>query len=509
MMKKFILVFTVLALISINSCTERVDNVVEPNYNGRTSTDMIVLDGGHIYAVYLAFSMFSDIASLPQMDTKIYYPEEYAFDGSGLINLPVLYLLSPFRANADYYYGHGLIEIADKMIADGEIDPMFIVCIDGAHGYGATFYGDSWAGGRYTSLIGEKTGRSPENEGAIIDYISYALSTDTSRAMRGISGFDLGGYGAMRVAIEYSENFGSVSAVSAPLDFDGATGSGGFIPLFQEVASGFTSNTAFREMNITLTDPLRTMMIGAACSFSPHLFGVYDPFYNGIIPNYGAYAADTFFIDDSLTLFSLGGPTSNIKFHLPFNINGDIPDTLTYLTYYDTTFAYDTTKMADSVFQYVNHLQIDTNQVGFELIVETTLVSTDTNFIRVDSIVDYIDTLVDYVTLSYDTVGYYDGIWELWLDNNLENILANNPGALNAESTEVQLYTVNDDYYQFGQQTRDFAATLSSIRGQDMTPINYTGTANYEASVGHYVNEILPAILKFHSDAFRAAAAGK
>jgi hypothetical protein len=164
-------------------------------------------------------------------------------------------------------------------------------------------------------------------------------------------------------------------------------------------------------------------------------------------------------------MFKPEGTSSRIAFHMPFDANGNIPDTVVPTIFYDTSWTFDTT-----------------------IVLPDTII--DTSFV--------VDTI-------HDTVGYYDSVWGMWLTNNLENILTTNPGSM--DKTDIKLYTVADDEYGFDQQTRDFASYLTSYlagRGvtKDLTPIDYQGYDGYDATLGHMVFKILPAILRYHSDKF-------
>lgn len=470
MFKKAIIVLSVLlAALLIYSCSDRGTNITRPDYPVRNGFQAsITNEGGHLFSEELAISMFSQVRGVPAITYKIYSPTdlengELPLPGMGP-NYPVLYLLSPFRGTNFYYFNHGLAAVADKLTAAGEIDSMLIVCIDGSAGYGATFYGNSWAGGKYTKAIGDR--EYDAISGSLIDYIDAILATDTSRVNRGISGFEMGGYGAFRIAVTYSENFGSVSAVSSPLDFDGADSTGGFILLFPQIAAGLDLNgdgqvthQEFKSMDSSYNAPLRTMLMGAACSFSPHVD--YDYLVDwGSTPE----ANDTFYFEDTMTYFN---PEGSIEFHLPFDENGNIPDTSVVDSTVDTTIAY-----------------IDTTINGIDTLFDTTFA---------------IDTLID-------TVGFYDSLWGFWLENNIESMIADgHPDAM--DEMNIRLFTVADDPYNFNQQTVDFAEFLEeylSARGisKELTPLEFGGYEGYPATADRFVYDILPAVLKFHSDIF-------
>lgn len=393
------LTFSVLMILSIaNGCSDRgVTSVSEKYPSGE------VWDASHVFGKELGKSMFKSISFVI---FKVYIPDSsvsgYGQQGHGK-PLPVLYMLSPFKEDVSFYFSHGLQEVADRMIAAKEIKPMMIVCINGTNDFGGSFYGNSEAGGKFAELIGKKTGNYKlDSLEYLIDYVDAIFNTDTARGARGISGVEMGGYGAMRIAMEYSENYSSVSSISAPLDFDGgASGDSGFIPLFKQVINGL--DTSYRDMGPSDTHPLQSIFIGASCSFSPHDTGAVDV---------GGVGDGK--ITDLTTYFH---PYSTIEYHLPFDSTGEP----------------------------------------------------------------------------------YQPIWNLWLDNNPPNMLAKNPTSLN--STAILLMAHTEALYGYYQQTVDFHSYLTE-QGIDHTYLEFEGYPGFPATAHRFIYDILPKILKFHSDNF-------
>jgi S-formylglutathione hydrolase FrmB len=250
----------------------------------------------------------------------------------------------------------------------------------------------------------------------------------------------MGGYGAMRIAVKYSENFGAVSAISAPLDFDGATGTGGFVEFFEDIINDLdfdidstpydTLRARYQDLDTSYTNPEQTMMFAAATSFSPHDTQYVNPIFFGYDwrdptgPQLW-HSEDTLRNTDSLTYLEPMGSLSPMKYHLPF--------------YFDTTVA-------------------GVNE--------------------------------DYT---------YSPIWDLWLDNNIENIMTDHPGAL--DTTSILLMTTADASFNFYQQTLDFASHLTSS-GIAFDLNTYSGYDGYEATGERFFYDILQDILKYHSDNF-------
>jgi S-formylglutathione hydrolase FrmB len=416
MNRKQLAFFLILSAVVVGfGCSDRGTNVSEPGYDYRDPFHATYYKADHMFPEELMLSMFASVRGRPLIVTRIYVPPGYEHQTSGQV-YPVLYLLAPFQGNELYYFDRGLAAVADKMIAEGEIEPMMIVCLDGSHGYGATFYGDNWAGGRYTRIIGSI--QTLYNAGSIIDYIDDIFASDTLPGGRAISGFGIGGYGAMRVAAEYSHNYGAVSAVSAPLDFDDA--GGGFVALFEQIiddldttGSGTLSLADYKALDSTAGDAL-TMIMGASCSFSP--YPEYDSLIGYDLNQNNGIAGDTTYFSDTTTLISDG----EIQFLLPFDSSGAVHDT----------------------------------------------------------------------------------VWSLWMNNNVDSMILNKyPTAF--DSLAVGLFIAEDEGYGFSAQTRSFSNFLSSrYPSRDFTPMVFGGQGNTVVTIDKYVYDILPAVLKFHSDNF-------
>ncbi len=423
MIKKFISTYSIIIIVAlILGCTDRGTNINEPNVGIRPVNEVNWITW-HLFAEDLGLSMFTTVKTSPVIKFKPYTPIGYEGRGAGP-PYPVLYLLPPFGGTQNYFFNRGLVAVADKMIAEGEIQPMIIVSIDGSSGYGGISYGDSWSGGRYARAIGQI--RNEGDEGSLIDYMDFVYNTDTAAAATGraISGFGLGGYGALKIAVTNSQNFSAVSAVSAPLDFDGAGGNGGLKTLFKNIISDLNASGAIpysQYKNLDSADhKALAEIIAMACSFTPYVD--YDTLLWTAVPDTIFYANDTFYFPDTNTLVHAGG---SVQFVLPFDSAGN----------------------------------------------------------------------------AYDTV------WNIWLDNNISSLLNVYPSAL--DSMYIKLFIADDEGYGFNEQTRSFADYLGTYltgrginRGIDSLVFN--GYEDYPATMDNFVYDILPALLKFHSDHFIA-----
>lgn len=414
-MKKSVITILIIGLIAgaaLISCSNRgnpVQTLLE------YPSGVVINAQNEHYIRLLDYQMFGQRSIFFQ----IYLPSGYTNPEEGA-PMPMLVLLTPFRADEHFYFNHGLKEVADKMIGDGEIIPMVIVCVSGATDFGGCFYGDTWAGGKYDEAIGNITNplNFTDSAGTMLDYFINLLhvykSDDDPYAYRGtraISGIGMGGYGAMRVALKYSESFSSVSAVSAPLDFDGASGDGGFIPLFRNLMTEVGSAN-YSSMDVANDKPLQSLFFAAATAFSPNDTGYIE----SVIAD-GVINDPTTFFDN----FVLG---PDVTLNLPFGPDGEV------------------------------------------------------------SAVP----------------------WGLWQQNNMPNILADYSGAL--DSTNVFLmYTQMWDNYSFNEQTKDFINLLTTTYGEvpgtpSFDTLSYNGDVGFDPGPNAYVWDILPIILKYHSDHF-------
>lgn len=248
--------------------------------------------------------------SIPSRTVMVYIPGEVPVDSNGQIPItfktkyPVLYLLTDFGQEALVFANtYRVKDIADELIAKGEIKPMIIVIADGNNPMGGGFYLNS-IGGNYEDYVAFDLRLQ-------IDTLFFARIVNDSTKKRGISGVGMGGYGAFRVAMDYPQYYGSVSSISAPLAID----SGAFGYWFKDylwtraIQEGLSFSSPPESNLVTIpwdkTKPASSWLFGMALGFSTH-----DP-------------ADT----DSSSYFKIdnypqGGPFRGVD--LPFDSTGNL-----------------------------------------------------------------------------------------------------------------------------------------------------------------------------------------
>ncbi|MCJ7459273.1 MAG: alpha/beta hydrolase-fold protein [candidate division Zixibacteria bacterium] len=83
----------------------------------------------------------------------------------------------------------------------------------------------------------------------------------------GISGHGNGGYGALRIATDYPLAFGSVSVMSAPLDFDSLLN---LVPAFLQRNKIDSFPERYHQIDLNNLDSLSSLFFAMAVAFSPH-----------------------------------------------------------------------------------------------------------------------------------------------------------------------------------------------------------------------------------------------
>ena len=133
-----------------------------------------------------------------------FLPASYAAAGSEARKYPVLYLLHGLGGNQQTAAVDGEWNVLQDLRHDQKVGDFLVVAPDG----GDSFYINSQNG---KTLYGDFFLRE------FMPYIDRTYRVRPGRAARGITGFSMGGYGALRIAFANPGLFGSVSAHSAAL----------------------------------------------------------------------------------------------------------------------------------------------------------------------------------------------------------------------------------------------------------------------------------------------------
>jgi S-formylglutathione hydrolase FrmB len=134
----------------------------------------------------------------------VYLPANYAAADAKTRKYAVLYVLHGLGGNEQSIALDGEWSTLQDLRSQKMVGEFLVVAPDG----GSTFY------------INSRDGKTPFGDFFLrefMPYIEHAYRIRTERAARGITGFSMGGYGALRTAFAHPELFGSVSAHSGAL----------------------------------------------------------------------------------------------------------------------------------------------------------------------------------------------------------------------------------------------------------------------------------------------------
>lgn len=134
----------------------------------------------------------------------VYLPASYSAPDAKTKKYPVLYLLHGLGGNAQTMALDGEWNDLQDLRRQNKVGEFLVVAPDGSD----TFY------------INSRDGKTPYADFFVREFIPFIERTYRvrgERATRGITGFSMGGYGALRTAFGHPELFGSVSAHSGAL----------------------------------------------------------------------------------------------------------------------------------------------------------------------------------------------------------------------------------------------------------------------------------------------------
>jgi putative tributyrin esterase len=156
-------------------------------------------------------------------DVRVYLPPSYSRPEAATRRYPVLYLLHGWPGSEGNWFGSGrAAETADRLIAQGAIPEIIIVCPDGSGRglLGRSLYINSFDGrGRMEDFVARD----------VVHWTDSTFRTIARRAGRAIAGLSDGGSGALNLAFRHLDVFGACGSESADLVLRRQTGMGGLI----------------------------------------------------------------------------------------------------------------------------------------------------------------------------------------------------------------------------------------------------------------------------------------
>lgn len=144
---------------------------------------------------------------------RVYVPKAASLDTQA--RFPVLYCLAPWTSAGRSQFSwqpfkEGLQERLDRLIEAEQIPPVVVVCPDLFTYFGGSQYINSeFLGPHGDFLVNE-----------LIPYVESSFPVRPGSEWRGVFGRSSGGYGALRLAIDYPGQFAAIASHSADLGFD-------------------------------------------------------------------------------------------------------------------------------------------------------------------------------------------------------------------------------------------------------------------------------------------------
>lgn len=133
-----------------------------------------------------------------EMRYRVFFPPGYVYERR---DYPVLYLLHGVAGDSSEWEQLGLLDAADRLIADGTIDPFLIVLPDG----GPNYWANHASGACWGDYVVED----------VVTTVDRLYRTRPEREARALGGLSMGGEGALRLALLRPDVFG-VAAAHAP-----------------------------------------------------------------------------------------------------------------------------------------------------------------------------------------------------------------------------------------------------------------------------------------------------
>ena len=140
-------------------------------------------------------------------EATVYLPPGYSKNKSR--RYPVVYLLHGFAADHRAFmkgaYQNLNVRISmDSLIRAGLVSDMIVVTPNARNFFDGSFYANSPVSGRWEDFIVRD----------LVGYIDRRYRTVARRSGRGVAGHSMGGYGALRIAMDHPDKFSAVYALS-------------------------------------------------------------------------------------------------------------------------------------------------------------------------------------------------------------------------------------------------------------------------------------------------------
>ena len=146
------------------------------------------------------------LADSPERSVYVYLPPSYASKTAS--HYPVIYLLHGYTASNKQWTADGHVDIGklmDDLIGVGKVREMIVVMPDAKNKYGGSFYTDSPTTGNWEDFLTQE----------LVKHIDAKYRTIPRASSRGIAGWSMGGYGAIKLGIKHPDIYGALYGLSA------------------------------------------------------------------------------------------------------------------------------------------------------------------------------------------------------------------------------------------------------------------------------------------------------
>ncbi len=142
----------------------------------------------------------------------VYLPPDYHLRSR---RYPAVYALSGLFGSSESWLGfrafdENLIQLADRLIGEGTLQPFVMVFPECITSYGGSQYVDSPGTGRYMSHVCDE----------LVPHMEQYYNLLSGRGSRAVAGKSSGGFGALRMAMARPDLFGHAAACAADMHFD-------------------------------------------------------------------------------------------------------------------------------------------------------------------------------------------------------------------------------------------------------------------------------------------------
>jgi len=393
---------------------------------------------------------------------------------------PVLILLPPQDGNRYYFFKAGLFDLAQKMIASGEIQPMYIYCPRNAHAFGGFFYGNSMPAGRADSIIGSR----------MIEYLKGRYPNIYPQASKhGIGGVGMGAYGAFRAALKHPFAFASITVTDGPLDFDGPGDHTGFLDLFDEAVAEQQLLTAYNTLEPVFTD------IGT----------LFDTTYDTTLDTIADTIIDIDTSIDTSTIVDTNFVPADTFTYKKFD-SGDayisLPLSRLFIGGSLAFSPHDT--FVDWEYYYMGSYEIFQK---FSIDDSSTLISdlvhreygdpADTEFDF-----DFHLPFKDTAGTAYPYFQPSPVIWPLWMRNNLDSLHESAPYFKPLRDVDIWIATNPEAKWNYYDMTQSWISTLTETFGYDVDVHIYGSFTDEPLTDDAYLYDLLREMLIYHSESF-------